>query len=57
MLTESGTPPKPQSRRPLVASPETKIRLPYTDTSLCEPRQTTCWMLLGALGLEMSKIS
>src|SRR3990170_1056151 len=51
-LTESGTPCRPQSRRPLVDSPETNSRCLYTETSLCEPGQTYARFNVGFHGLE-----
>src|SRR5919199_4325426 len=55
LLTVSCTPCSPQSTRPLVASAETKSRLRYTVTSLCEPGHTYAVRSVGRLGFEMSQ--
>src|SRR5260370_11464985 len=55
LLTVSGTPCVPQSLRPLVDSPDTNIRLRYTETSLCAAGQTYAVYREGWLGCAMSQ--
>src|SRR5688500_6845109 len=53
-LTVSVTPCSPQSVRPLVASADTKSRLPSALTSLCEPGRTYAARSRGRRGSEIS---
>src|SRR6266576_7034331 len=53
-LTVSVTPCEPQSVRPFNASPDTKSRLRYTETSLCDAGHTKALKSFGSLGLLIS---
>src|SRR6186997_2494040 len=54
LLIGSGTPPKPQSARLLVASDDMKTRFRYTDTSFCEAGHRYVCASTGFDGLLMS---
>ena len=54
-LTASSTPSVPQSSRPPRPSPDTNMRSPYTETSLCDAGQTRPVTSSGWRGSSMSQ--